>query len=230
MITGTYNTGMTEAALLLESTLLANVDNDRIICDTAAFKLVKAPEIVTESKSGRKFTRLTGLIQKADAPNENGRVYPEEVMREALEALQPAIESRMVLGELDHPEDAKIHTENACLLLTKCWMEGKAVYGQFEILEGMPKGQMLKALIDQGVTVSISSRGVGDMEIELMEDGSEVNKVLPGFRFVCFDAVNEPSVKGTALNVMESKQRVIRKQARKDNEMKLAQAMKDFLS
>lgn len=219
-----------ESALLLEDTLVNAAESGTIIRDTSSFKLTKDPEVVTESKTGRKFTRLTGLIQKADNPNENGRVYPESVMREAIEALQPSVEQRMVLGELDHPDDAKIHTENACILLTKIWMEGKDVYGQFEILEGMPKGQMLKALIDQGVTVSISSRGVGDMEVELMEDGSEVNKVLEGFRFVCFDAVNEPSVRGTKLNVMESKQRVQRKQARHDNELKLAQAMKEFLS
>lgn len=218
------------AKLLLEDTILTGVSQgQQVIRDTSTFKLIKSPEVVTESKTGRKFTRLTGLIQKADTPNENGRVYPMDVMREAIEALQPAIEQRMVLGELDHPDDAKIHTENTCLLLTKVWIENRDVYGQFEILEGMPKGQMLKALIDQGVTISISSRGVGDMEIELNEDGNEVNKVLPGFRFVCFDAVNEPSVKGTKLNVMESKQRAQRVERRHSAEKRLAEAMKEFL-
>lgn len=221
---------MSAAKLLLEDTLLSAANSSRIICDvSSSFKLIKKPEVVTEAKTGRRFTRLTSLIQKADAPNENGRVYPLDVMKEAIEDIQPSVASRMVLGELDHPDDAKIHTENACLLLTRVWMEGLDVYGEFEILEGMPKGQMLKALIDQGVSVSISSRGVGDMEVELMEDGSEVNKVLPGFRFVCFDAVNEPSVRGTQLNMMESKQRV-RNQARHANEMKLAKAMKSFLN
>jgi len=220
------------AKLILEDTLLSSTaEGNQVIRDYSAFKLTRSPEVVTENVNGRtkKFTRLTGLIQKADTPNENGRVYPSEVMREALEALKEPIEARMVLGELDHPDDAKIHTENACLLLTKIWMENKDVYGQFEILEGMPKGQMLKSLIDQGVTISISSRGVGDMEIELMEDGSEVNKVLPGFRFVCFDAVNEPSVKGTKLNVMESKQRQARVERRRSGEKQLVSAIKEFL-
>ena len=223
-----------KAKLIMEETLLAEpTSSSRIIRDTCAFKLTKAPEIISENTDAgkRKYTRLTGLVQKADDPNENLRVYPLDVMREAVANIQPAIKERMVLGELDHPEDAKIHTENACLLLTKLWMEGKNVYGQFEILEGMPKGQMLKSLIDQGVTVSISSRGVGDMEVELMEDGSECNKVLPGFSFVCFDAVNEPSVKGTALNMMEGKQRNIREAAarRSKNEKALVSAMREFL-
>lgn len=219
------------AKLILEDTMVASVaDGNQVIRDYTSFRLIKKPETITESKTGRKFTRLTGLIQKANTPNENGRVYPTDVMKEALEALSEPIASRMVLGELDHPDDAKIHTENACLLLTKVWMEDINVYGEFEILEGMPKGQMLKALIDQGVTVSISSRGVGDMEIELMEDGSEVNKVLPGFRFVCFDAVNEPSVRGTKLNMMESKQRrQDRLNTRRLAESKLAAAMREFL-
>jgi len=220
------------AKLILEDTLVrGTAEGQYVIRDTSAFRLVKAPEVVSENVGGkvRKFTRLTGLIQKADTPNENGRVYPESVMKEALEAMSEAIKSRMVLGELDHPDDAKIHTENACLLLTKVWMEGKDVYGEFEILEGMPKGAMLKSLIDQGVTVSISSRGVGDMQVQLMEDGSEINEVLPGFRFVCFDAVNEPSVKGTRLNVMESKQRQVRRNNRRQAESQLATAIKEFL-
>jgi len=225
---------MTDRNLMCEGNLMhsATTTSGRVIRDYSTFKLTKAPEVVTERVNGntKKFTRLTGLIQKADTPNENGRVYPTEVMREAIEALREPIEQRMVLGELDHPDDAKIHTENACLLLTKIWMEGKDVYGQFEILEGMPKGQMLKSLMDQGVTICISSRGVGDMEIDLMEDGSEVNKVLPGFRFVCFDAVNEPSVKGTKLNVMESKQRREINKRRKITENRLIDAMKSYLN
>lgn len=218
--------------LILEETLMASaVEGHTIIRDTSAFKLIKKPEIISEDVNGtkRKFTRLTGLIQKADHPNENGRTYPLDVMQEAIEAMQEAVKARMVLGELDHPDDAKIHTENACLLLTKVWLEGKEVYGEFEILEGMPKGQMLKSLIDQGVTVSISSRGVGDMETQLMEDGSELNMVCPGFRFVCFDAVNDPSVRGTSLSVVESKQRQTRLNNRRVAEKQLASAMKEFL-
>lgn len=199
----------------------SQLSKDRMIVDTCSFRLIKSPEIISEdtpSGGKRKYIRLTGLVQKADTPNENGRLYPYEVMKEAVEEIQPSIKQRMVLGELDHPEDAKLHTENACILLTKLWMEGKDVYAQFEILEGMPKGQMLKALIDQSVTVSISSRGVGDMETSLMEDGTEINKVLPGFRFCFFDAVNQPSVLGTSLNVMESK-------IRKNNRLKLERSL-----
>ena len=198
--------------LISEEALLGvKKEQSRIIRDTTPFRTMKVDRVLREDvdKTGnkRKVMRLTGLIQKADHLNENGRLYPYEVMKEAINELKAPVETRMVLGELDHPDDAKIHTENACILLTRCWMEDKNVFGQFEVLEGMPKGQMLKSLIEQGVTVSISSRGVGDIETDLMEDGNEVNKVLPGFRFVTFDAVLEPSVSGTALSIMEAKNR-----------------------
>lgn len=222
---------ISRAKLLMEDSL--STSSGQIIRDYAPLKLVKKPETITEGTGNnkRKFTRLTALVQKADWHNENGRFYPLPVMKEAIDAIQDAVDQRMVLGELDHPCDAKIHTENACLLLTKLWMERKDVYAEFEILEGLPKGQMLKALIDQGVTVSISSRGVGDMETELMEDGSEINKVCPGFRFVCFDAVNEPSVKGTALSVMESRQRLARvRNNRMKIEKELVKGMKSYLN
>lgn len=204
------------------SALLTNrvITKNQVIRDYFPLKVLKKDSIVAESANGgkRPVTRLVSLVQKSDTPNENGRIYPHEVMVESINAMQPAIKERMVLGELDHPEDAKIHTENAAILLTKLWMEGKSVYGQFEILEGMPKGQMVKALIEQDVRVCISSRGVGDLESYLNEDGNEFNRVLPGFKFVTFDAVNEPSVNGTQLNVMESKIRIARDKSRADLE------------
>lgn len=196
------------------------ITKNQVIRDYFPLKVIKRDSILAESANGQKrnVMRLTSLVQKADTPNENGRVYPLSVMVESIAAIQSSVKERMVLGELDHPDDAKIHTENAAILLTKLWMEGKNVYGQFEVLEGMPKGAMVKALIEQDVRICISSRGVGDLETYLTEDGNEFNSVLPGFKFVTFDAVNEPSVNGTQLNVMESKIRVARDKSRIDLE------------
>jgi hypothetical protein len=199
-----------------------------IIRDVFKLELVKAPEVLTEDSNGkkRKYTRLTSLVQKSDFRNENGRYYPYRIMKEAVNSIQEQVKSRMILGELDHPADAKVHTEDACLLLTKLWMENKNVYAEFEILEDLPKGKILKSLIDNDVTVSISSRGVGDMEPFIMEDGSEVDKILPGFRFVCFDAVMDPSVSGTSLSVTESRQIATRKKKFKSD---LISAVKEYL-
>jgi hypothetical protein len=210
------------------------IANQPIIRDYFPLKPLQVErEVISEgiNPNKRKCTRLTSLAQKADWANENGRYYPYSVMVEAVNELQPAIKSRRVLVELDHPQDAMIHTENVCCLLSKLWMEKKDVYAMFEILEGMPKADMLKCLIvDHGVTYSVSSRGVGDMEDFLLEDGREVNKVLPGFKFVTFDVVQDPSVQGTTLHIAES--RIITKNngIRRAKEKELIKITKKILS
>jgi hypothetical protein len=172
------------------------------------FKVVQAREIL-EEKTGKRRMRLTGIIQKADAYNENGRIYKNNVLGEAVGAIQDAVKARRVMGEFDHPQDAKIHMDRVSHLMTKIWMEGKNVLGELEVLEDMPCGQMLAALVRAGVTVGISSRGVGDMKPTMTESMQEAYEVLPGYRFVTWDTVAEPSVKEAELSVMESKQRLL---------------------
>ena len=172
------------------------------------FKVVRAKEI-KEDKTGKRFMRLTGVVQKADDYNENGRIYSKTILNEAVEAIQPAIKARRVMGEFDHPQDAKIHMDRVSHLMTKVWMESKNVLGELEVLEEMPCGKMLAALVRAGVTVGISSRGIGDMKPVMSEGLQEAYEVLPGYRFVTWDTVAEPSVKEAELSVMESKQRIL---------------------
>ena len=105
--------------------------------------------------------------------------------------------------------DAKIHMDRVSHLMTKVWMESKNVLGELEVLEEMPCGKMLAALVRAGVTVGISSRGIGDMKPVMSEGLQEAYEVLPGYRFVTWDTVAEPSVKEAELSVMESKQRIL---------------------
>jgi hypothetical protein len=176
----------------------------RLMSEETEFKVAKTREVTNDS--GKKVMRLTGIIQKADSFNENGRIYSRSILSEAVESIQEAVKRRKVMGELDHPEDAKIHIDRVSHLMTKVWMEGNNVLGELEVIEEMPCGQMLAALVRAGVTVGISSRGVGDMKPTMTED-QEAFEVLPGFRFVTWDTVAEPSVKEAELSVMESKQR-----------------------
>jgi hypothetical protein len=155
--------------------------------------------------------RLAGRFQYAGRPNSNGRIYENEILRHAVKEIQEDIASRRVLGEFDHPPDAKIHLDRVSHLLTKLWMEGNEVIGELEILEKTPCGGILKSLVESGVNIGISSRGVGDMESAVIED-KEYYKVLPGFTFVTFDIVAEPSVQGSYLSVMESRNRLLKTQ------------------
>ena len=100
--------------------------------------------------------------------------------------------------------DAKIHMERVSHLITKLWLENKTVYGQIEVINDnrCPCGSMLSCYIDRGIQIGISSRGVGDMEVS-MNEGEESYTVQPGFKFITFDAVAEPSVKGTQLKKLE---------------------------
>jgi len=98
--------------------------------------------------------------------------------------------------------DAKIHLDRVSHLMTKVWMEGRKVYGEAEILHKLPCGAALRGLFEHKVRVGISSRGVGDMEV-VEHNGQEVYRVMPGYSFVTWDAVAEPSVGGAILNIQE---------------------------
>jgi hypothetical protein len=153
---------------------------------------------------------LGGQFQFADRPNANGRVYPHEILEHAVSEIQKDIKSRRVMGEFDHPPDAKIHLDRVSHLISKLWMEGDACFGDMEILEKTPMGAIAKALIESKVQLGISSRGVGDMET-VFHEGKEVYQVMPGFTFVTFDIVAEPSVQGSYLSVRENRDRLLKK-------------------
>jgi len=112
-----------------------NLQGHRLITDVMPLKIVKA-RTITESANGIpcNLMRLTGQIQYADRPNANGRIYPFEVLRKAVDDIQEDISERRILGEYDHPPDAKIHLDRISHVMTKVWMEGQAVMGEIEIL------------------------------------------------------------------------------------------------
>jgi hypothetical protein len=123
-------------------------------------------QLLEGSSGGR--TKFRGKFQEANAVNKNKRSYPYDVLDENVKRLIPIIEDRQLIGELDHPADSIIHFVNASHLITRLWWEGNVLYGEGEILN-TPHGRVLKALIDDGVKVGISSRGVGNGKVN--EDG-----------------------------------------------------------
>lgn len=183
-----------------------------MIRDTVPFHVLDTKKAVTEGIGGREepVMRITGLIQLGDKENANGRIYgTSDVLNPAVRDIQEDISSRSVMGEYDHPADAKIHLDRVSHLMTKIWMEGRKVYGEAEILHKLPLGACLRGLFEHKVQVGISSRGVGDMEIS-EENGKELYRVLPGYSFVTWDVVAEPSVNGAILNIQEGLSRRVR--------------------
>lgn len=186
-------------------------EGTQLIQDVFPMKVVKRENVMTEGYNGRErpVMRITGLIQQADFQNANGREYPYPVLSNAVRNIQEDVGRRAVMGELDHPSDAKIHLDRVSHLMTKVWMDGKKVYGEAEILESQPCGAMLKGLFESNVQVGISSRGVGDMEV-MEHNGQERYIVSDGFAIVTWDTVAEPSVSGAVMKLMEGKLRPIR--------------------
>jgi len=130
---------------------------------------------------------LTGKLQEADVQNGNGRVYPHRVLMREMKNYQKLVQERRALGELDHPEDSVINLKNASHLVTDVWWDNKNVMGKVKVLD-TPSGQVLKSLVESGVKLGISSRGMGSVT-----ESAGQTIVEDDFQLICFDFVSEPS-------------------------------------
>jgi len=133
---------------------------------------------------------LSGIMQKADHVNGNGRVYPHKVLMKEIKNYSKLVKERRALGELDHPEDSVINLKNASHLVTDIWMEGKDVKGKIKVLD-TPSGKVLQELVRADVNVGISSRGMGSVT-----ESNGQTMVEEDFQLICFDMVSEPSTPG----------------------------------
>ena len=135
---------------------------------------------------------VEGVIQRAEAPNQNERVYPKDILeREINKYIDGPVKEKRALGELDHPESSVINLQNVSHNVTKIKMIGDDVYGEVEILP-TPAGKILQALFASGITVGISSRGMGSVQ----EGANGTVEVQDDFELLCFDFVSTPSTHG----------------------------------
>lgn len=131
---------------------------------------------------------LSGRIQTADKKNGNGRSYPFKVLKREVDNYKKIVQDNRACGELDHPDDSVINLKNVSHMITDVWWEGKDVMGKIKVLD-TPSGRILKDLINAGVKLGISSRGLGSVK-ESMGGGIVVQE---DFELICFDIVSEPS-------------------------------------
>ena len=144
---------------------------------------------------------LTGKLQACDQVNGNGRIYPAKVLLPEVENYKKIVREQRALGELDHPDDSVVNLKNASHIVTDIWVDGKDVMGKCKVLN-TPSGQILKSLVESGVKLGISSRGLGSVH---EENGKTI--VENDFQLICFDFVSEPSTTGAYMNLSESKQK-----------------------
>lgn len=153
--------------------------------------------LLTEAMDGSKpFVLKNVVLQRANAKNQNGRVYPKEVlMREALTYKQNFVSQRRAVGELDHPESPVVNLKNVCCNVIGLWTEGDDVRGDIEILT-TPTGNIVRELIKNNIRLGVSSRGMGSVR----QMGENTVEVQEDFSLICFDIVSNPSTIGAFIN------------------------------
>ena len=157
-------------------------------------------ELITESKrinDGKII--LKGPIQKANTLNQNGRIYPRPILEREIMNYQKLIQENRAMGECDHPDSSVVELKNVSHVVKEAYIQGDIVYGAIEILD-TPSGKIIQSLIESGVTLGISSRGVGSTK---KQGHSQI--VQDDFQLICFDMVSEPSTPG-AFVIKEGKE------------------------
>jgi hypothetical protein len=143
------------------------------------------------------------VLQKYNTPNRNGRVYPERILKREAENYKKAIAKGVALSELNHPESSLIDLDRVSHSIEDVWWDGHILMGKLKLLTSpgfhergivSTKGDQAANLLRQGVTLGISSRGVGSLK-----KVGEQNEVQDDFELICFDLVSSPSTPGAYL-------------------------------
>jgi hypothetical protein len=163
-------------------------------------------QIIKESKNMLDYSKpfeFYAVLQKYNTPNRNGRIYPEKILKRESENYKTAISKGTALSELNHPESSLIDLDRVSHMITEVWWEGNILMGKLKLLTSPGfhergiiscKGDMAANYLRQGVTLGISSRGVGSLAKK-----GEQNEVQDDFELICFDLVSSPSTPGAYL-------------------------------
>lgn len=144
--------------------------------------------LIKEAKEAKKPILVKALLQRADALNQNKRIYPREILEREVENYQKAVIEGRATGELDHPDSSVVALEKVSHVIREIGWQGDEVWGMVEILN-TPKGLIAQSLMESGILLGISSRGVG--ETIQTEEGYDM--VDESFMLIAFDLVSEPS-------------------------------------
>lgn len=173
-----------------------------LLVDVTSFR-----PILRESKHRPGVFEVEGVLQRAGAKNQNGRVYDKTILeRECSRYLKEFVKNGNAFGELDHPESAVVSLKNASHVVKDIWWDGDELKGKIELLN-TPAGNIVKEIIKAGHTIGISSRGTGSVQ----QTNEGTLEVQPDFELVCWDFVSNPSTHGAFMNPIslnENKQNI----------------------
>ena len=169
--------------------------------------------IIKESKSKPGVFEVEGVMQRAKAQNQNGRIYSKAILeRECKKYISEFVERGNAFGELDHPESPVVSLKNASHIVKELWWKGDDLMGRVELLN-TPAGNIVKEIIKAGHTIGISSRGTGSVQ-QTNEGHLEVQ---PDFELVCWDFVSNPSTHGAFMNPVSLSEGKVQKVSKYQN-------------
>jgi hypothetical protein len=162
----------------------------QVLIETQLFQV--SPKQLTEgTKSTAGNPIVEGILATAEVKNGNGRYYKKELWEREIDKYMSCVRENRALGELDHPESSIINLKNVSHNIKGIWWDGDKVIGKIEILP-TPSGNILKALIENNITVGVSSRGMGSLKAL-----GETMEVQDDFELLCWDFVSTPSNPGS---------------------------------
>lgn len=163
-----------------------------LLIETISF----SPNLVklTEGKSSTGLPLVEGILATAEVKNGNGRYYSKKIWDREINKYMDSVKQNRAVGELDHPESTVINLKNVCHNIKDIWWNGDHIMGKIEILP-TPSGNILAALIGAGITVGVSSRGMGSVK-----QMGETLEVQDDFELLCWDFVSTPSNPGSWMN------------------------------
>lgn len=172
----------------------------QLLVDYIPFEISRDQINESMRENGGKLV-VKGVLQRADSKNQNGRVYPREILtREAKNYNENFITQKRAMGELDHPDSSVVNLSNVSHNITEMHFEGDSLLGTVEILT-TPSGNILRELFKNGIKLGISSRGLGSVETVSEGDGKNpVMKVGNDFELIAFDFVSNPSTHGAFMH------------------------------
>jgi hypothetical protein len=158
--------------------------------------------ISEDAGGGKKNYYIRGVFMESEQVNKNGRIYPSSIMEREVEKYnREYIQTNRALGELGHPQGPSLNLDRICHLIKEMKMDGNTVYGKAKILD-TPYGNIVKNLIDEGVRLGVSSRGMGSLK-----QVNGVNEVQADFSLATVDIVADPSAPNAFVNgIMEGKE------------------------
>ena len=169
----------------------------KLLVETQLFK--PKGTMLSEGKTSKRGLPLVeGILATAEIKNGNGRYYSKELWEREIDKYQNLVKENRAMGELDHPESSIINLQNVSHNIADMWWDGDNVMGKIEILP-TPSGNILKELIKAGVTVGVSSRGMGSLK----PISGGMMEVQDDFELLCWDFVSTPSNPGSFMHLVK---------------------------